>query len=507
MIERQTYDFAKMRVGVKSLDDAILNIDSLKKYTPVGDKKTIIKAIENRDIDTLREASNFFYNVSGIYQRLCKYMSFLYKYDWYVIPYIDKAPKKEEKILKDFSQLLNYLDNSSIRKMCGDLCLDIIKNGCYYGYCVESADEIVLQELPVKYCRSRFNHNNEPTVEFNMKYFDDQFRDTSYRLKVLSMFPKEFSKGYVLYKEGKLPAEYVGDSNGWYLLDPEKTVKFNFNGSDVPMFISVIPAIIDLDEAQALDRKKTMQQLLKIIIQKLPIDKNGELIFDVEEAKDLHENAVHMLSKAVGVDILTTFADIDVANMADKNTTTSVDELEKVERAVFNQAGISNNLFNTTGNNALDKSICNDEATMRNVLFQFEKFVNKAIKRFNRNANQYHFKVKFLETTQYNYKDLSKMYKEHVQNGYSKMLPQIALGHTQSEILAMINFENDIMHLSDIMIPPLQSSVMSGKKVDKTEQNGTGKNNNTTEEKKNGRPALEDSEKSDKTLANEAAIG
>jgi hypothetical protein len=35
-----------------------------------------------------------------------------------------------------------------------------------------------------------------------------------------------------------------------------------------------------------------------------------------------------------------------------------------------------------------------------------------------------------LETTQYNYKDLAKYYKEQVQLGYSKMLPQIALGHS-----------------------------------------------------------------------------
>jgi len=27
-------------------------------------------------------------------------------------------------------------------------------------------------------------------------------------------------------------------------------------------------------------------------VQKLPIDKNGDLIFDVDEAKDIHNNAV-----------------------------------------------------------------------------------------------------------------------------------------------------------------------------------------------------------------------
>ena len=66
-----------------------------------------------------------------------------------------------------------------------------------------------------------------------------------------------------------------------------------------------------------------------------------------------------------------------------------------------------------------------------------------------------------LETTQYNYKELSKMYKEQVQLGYSKMLPQIALGHSQSAIINTAYFENEILHLSEIMLPPLMSSTMN----------------------------------------------
>ena len=41
------------------------------------------------------------------------------------------------------------------------------------------------------------------------------------------------------------------------------------------------------------------------------MDKNNDLIFDIDEAKDIHNNAVEMLRRAVGVDVLTTFADID----------------------------------------------------------------------------------------------------------------------------------------------------------------------------------------------------
>jgi hypothetical protein len=45
------------------------------------------------------------------------------------------------------------------------------------------------------------------------------------------------------------------------------------------------------------------------------------------------------------------------------------------------------------------------------------------------------------------------------------MLPQIALGHSQSFILNSINFENEVLHLSEIMIPPLMSSTLSGEDV------------------------------------------
>jgi hypothetical protein len=204
-----------------------------------------------------------------------------------------------------------------------------------------------------------------------MKFFDDYYTSAQQRIKVLGMFPKDFQRGYLAYKENKLPSETPGDSAGWYLLDTNCTVKFNINGEDYPPFISVIPHIIDLEAAQELDRKKMAQKLLKIIIQKMPLDKNGDLIFDVDEAQELHNNAVKMLGKAIGIDVLTTFADVEVADMADKNTTTSIDELEKVERTVYNESGTAQNLFNTDGNIALEKSILDDEANVYGLILQF----------------------------------------------------------------------------------------------------------------------------------------
>lgn len=533
-------EFNKMKVGPKTLEDVVLDLGVLKEgnksYT---NKAYIMKALAERDLSTLRAISNYFYRTSGIYARVCKYFATMYRFDWYVVPEVYDKNTKEDKIIEEFRKVLTYLDNSYVKKVCGDIALNVIKNGAYYGVIVEGGDGAILQELPIQYCRVRYYVGNLPVVEFNMRFFDERFPDIQYRMKVLDMFPKEFKKGYMLYKQGKLVPDgtiitdagtngnrwanrYV--SGGWYPLEPGSAVKFSLSDgegpdSDIPLFVSAIPSILDLDAAQDLDRRKMMQKLLKIVIQKLPLDKNGDLIFDVDEAKDIHNNAVQMLSRAVGVDVLTTFADVDSIDMSDRTTSTSTDELEKVERTVYNALGVSKNLFNTDGNLSLEKSILDDEGSVRTLLLQFNTLFDRLVQRKASKKNKYNFRLYMLETTQYNYKELSKMYKEQVQIGYSKMLPQIALGHSQSSILNMAYFENEVLHLSEVMIPPLMSSVMSSEQVlgnkaqnantgsQKTVEGGGSKTTTTkvveTDTKKAGRPEKAEGQKSEKTIQNE----
>ena len=526
---RQPYegpiDYGRMKVGTKQLDDAVLDLGAIKKANRNNiSKEAVLAALYKNDIPKLREISDYFYKTSGIYSRVCNYFAYLYRYDWYVVPEIHDESVKEEKVLKEYYAMLTYLDNSHIKKVCGDIALEVIKHGAYYGYLVPNISGIMLQQLPINYCRSRFFVGTTPAVEFNMKFFDENFKDVNYRMRVLKMFPPEFAKGYLMYKQGKLPSDDPMDrQGGWYLLDPESAIKFNLYGNDTPLFLNAIPAILDLDAAQELDRKKQMQQLLKIVIQKLPLDKNGDLIFDVDEARDIHNNAVEMLKRAIGVDVLTTFADIDVEDMSDKNTTTTQDDLAKMERTVFNNFGISQNLFNTDGNLSLEKSILSDEASIRNLLFQFHMFFDRLTQVRGSNKRKYNFRLYMLETTQYNYKDLAKMYKEQVQIGYSKMLPQIAMGHSQSSIIHSAYFENNVLHLSELMLPPMQSSTMNadglaqlsgkGTKDQSTNSNSQVKSEGTasgkaknTEEKSAGRPEKSDDQKSEKTIQNKESM-
>ena len=511
-----TIDFSKIRVGIKHLDDAVVTLGDLRKANPrLADKEEVLKAINRCDIEKMRDISNFFYRTSGIYNRLCRYMAYLYKYDWFITPYEnecsglldDELPswKERDKMLTSFMRVLRYFDNSEIKKVFGEIALKVIRFGCYYGYLIPDSERFILQELPAKYCRSRYSVKGRPAVEFNMKFFDEVYTDPIQRDRILKLFPKEFRKGYNAYHAGKLQGDFQGDTAGWYLLDINSAVKFNINGEDFPAFISVIPAIIDLDAAQDLDRKKMAQKLLKIVVQKLPLDKNGDLIFDIDEGQQLHDNAVSMLGRAIGVDVLTTFADVTVEDMADKSTTTTMDELEKVERTVYNEAGVSQMQFNSDGNIALNNSILNDEASMYNLVAQLENFLNFLLEKgFNKSPKRTFYKAQILCTTIYNYKELAKLYKEQAQMGYSKMLPQVALGQSQSSILANAFFENDILDLVSVFVPPLTSNTMNADALNSRRRGGgeTGQTGNDTA----GRPEKDDSEKAEKTIQNRESM-
>ena len=75
-------DFSKIKVGTKTLDDAILDLGDYSKVDKRLTKKDIIlKALSDNNYEEMREISRFYFQTSGIYSRLCKYMAYMYNYD------------------------------------------------------------------------------------------------------------------------------------------------------------------------------------------------------------------------------------------------------------------------------------------------------------------------------------------------------------------------------------------------------------------------------------------
>ena len=486
-------DFSKIGKGWKGLEDSVLELDKFKRSqygSTFGNKESIMRALETQDKVFLRNLSVYYMGVSGIYQRLVEYISNILTYDWFAYPRINNKKVDKENLEAGMEKVLTFLDNMHLSVTLADITRTIVIEGSYYGYLIHNASKTnaALLELPTNYCRSRMFVNGMPAVEFNLKYFEDEFKDDELRTSILSTFPKEFNDNYKRFKAGLIPIDPV-DRGAWFICDTNFAMKFSLTDNDVPLFVAVIPTILNLDEAKQLDLKKTTQELLKIIIQKMPLDKNGDLIFDIEESQDMHNAASSMLTNATGVDILTTFADIDVADLDSSSASTIKDPLAKVERGIFNEAGVSQNLFATDGNLSLEKSILNDESIMFKLLDEYQNRLNAVLQVLFSNKNM-EFQMSLPHLSIYNNERKQKMYKDMATNGYSKILPVIASGMTQTEFLSLNNYEENILNIGEKLIPVQSSNTQSSKDQP----------NNSKREV--GAPKKEEDELTEKTIQN-----
>ena len=83
-------NFGKIRLGLQTLSDATVEYGELKKINAqYATKANVLKAINDNNVEEMRAMSEFFYKTSGIYKRLCRYMAYLYKYDWFITPYLE----------------------------------------------------------------------------------------------------------------------------------------------------------------------------------------------------------------------------------------------------------------------------------------------------------------------------------------------------------------------------------------------------------------------------------
>ena len=465
-------------------------IDSFYKRQVGITKQEVLDAIDNRDITSLRWISRRAATLSsGIYSRLLWYMALLPTYDCVTDPYL-----KFDGAMADYSDEINvvmrkamkFIDKLRLHNVAPYLAYEVLVDGVCYRLKRETEDSVVLQELPLKYCRTRYQINNKDIIEFNVRYFDTIY-DTVERTMILQSMPAIFRHEYERYRNNKLRID-PKDRGAWFALPPEMGEVFYLTKDHFPFFVKVLPDILDWEAIKDINLVKAEQELSKILVQKFGFNKNGQLLFELGEIGQLHENALGMIGDIEGLDVLTTFADVEVLDLQQKSGfNQSNDPLRNFLNSIYATAGISSNLFATDGNLALDKSIANDEAIMMLFVEKIQAFLNYEISRRFETKN-IGLICNFPRITIYNFKDMADVFKGQAMYGYSKRLPAIATGQTQSSLMAAIEYENSVLGMAEIM-QPLQSSATQSSK-------------NAADDVKNGRPSLPDDQKSDKTIQN-----
>lgn len=444
----------------------------------------------------LREISRHFYRYSGLYKRAITYYSTLLTYDTMLMPKIPtKAKNKPEKLREKFWDALQFLDLMNLVTNLPKIVTQIFIEGAYYGILHEGPDSLTFQQLPIKYGRTRYQTPNGVNVlEFSMKYFED-IREEEGRKLALASFPKEVSKAYASYVNGK--------GEEWIMIDEAYGIAFYFNDF-IPFLVASIPAIIRYDQSQDREADRDEEELEKIFTNKMPVGKDiNEPIFSLEEVGVIHEGLSAMMSNNKYIDVVTGFGDMELQGATASSARAETNNTAKFEQALYNEIGVSSELFNSKGNIALKYSVDKDVSMMMAFVNPIVTWVEYQINRRMADKNM-SFDLIILPIAFHNRKEMTSLYVQGAQYGYSKMIAGVAYGVKQINLESMIYFENEVLHLDEKMVPLMSSHTQSG-----TGTEGKSKGIAKTDDISNGagRPELPDSEKSAKTIANKESGG
>ena len=467
----------------------------------------INELIRSGDPASLIDLSRFYYRTSGIYRNNINLLSTLPKYDTVITPIFDLEKKKDQKkIISSFYRASSFIDDLNIPVTFTRISREFLVAGVYYGILREEGDKPTIQDLPIGFCRTRFkDYNNLDILEFNVMYFNT-IADEAMRDEALKSFPKVVEQTYRKWDKGQL-------ADAWVEIPASMGgISFSY-GDKTPLLIASIPSIFKMEDAVDREGRRDENELYKLLIQKMPIDNKGELVFQLDEVADIHASVAEMLGELDTIDVLTTFGDTTLESVQDSTAASqSSDRIEKYKVNAYDAAGRSALLFNSDGSSSLPYSIQKDEAFMQSITNIYANWLKFQInQRFATTNCKFDFTI--LPTTVFNQEKIQSQYFQAAQYGYSKMYAGVAVGIKQVNQLSLMSFENDFLKMSEKMIPLQSSYTTSGKDVAAENKNkSSGENtvksgSNQDLSNSGGRPTLDNKDKSEKTEANEAAKG
>lgn len=432
------------------------------------DKEEIIRIVNQGSSIERAELSEFFFATNGLYKRIILHYATFLTYSWILVPYPkDKYGRgniQEKKTAATYYDAADFCTTFQIDRKCALFAKDILVKGAYYGLIHDESDTVVIQDLPFDYCRSRFkNAHDVDIVEFNMTFFDT-IRDEQLRKEILETYPKFIQRSYRKYKYHK--------GNKWIFLPAEMGIYFSYF-EERPFFLDLIPLLDDLDDYKEIDKERNMQSLKRILVQQVLTD-GMKLVFEPEEAEEMHNGALEMMANNPDVDVLTTYNKVQLLDMSSDDDEKT--EINDIQDLIYSSAGLSKELFFSTTEAGLNYSVNNDLAMTMILGQRFAAFFT-ALLNYKFENKKVKFKLLILPISYYNSADYTSRAKELAAFGYSFLTPILSTGLDQTNLAALKDLENDLLDLDEVLKPLQSSYTQSGKKAGEP----IGKTTKTTE--------------------------
>lgn len=452
----------------------------LKDYKP----EEIKRIINSGSNDEQQKLSRNYYYKDGFYKKIILHYASLLKNTGLLIP----TPRfdtnlSKKKLQSKFYKALEFVDNLNIPVLASDIYLKVLRDGAYYAVKKFTNDkDFTLLELPSLYCSSKYkNLQGKDVIDFDLNYFDSIGDKQTKNLLLTKAYPKIFLKAYNQYKKGI--------TTNLFSIPTDISVYLSFTDDARPFFLDVIQATIDYDESIQNHKEKELEEIKKILVNEIPHLSDGTLLFEPEEAAEMHEGICDMVKGNTNTSVVTSYGKISSIG---SNTTDGIhkNNLEPMVDNIYLRAGVSKQLFASPGTSSLEKSVENDMSIMMILANKLAKIIAEIVNKFF-STGELTYSYKFLPVSIYNEDEYITSAYKLTASGYSYLVPAAAQGFSQREFIGLKDLENDLMNLETKMIP-LKSAFQSN---DTSQSGGEG-----------GAPTKSPEDAAPKTLQNQESI-
>lgn len=428
---------------------------------------TTSSTISKSDLDTylsnpltydkqLREISDKFYYGNGIYKNIINGFANLPTLDSMILPSSQTLERKTDKSYQTYYDKVNmFIDSIDVKVFSRRVLKSVARYGAYIGYLRQAGTDVSIQTLSLDYCRVKYRVGNQYQLEFNFKYFDKFFSAEDLEL-AWSIYPPEFKKLYNKYK-----SDNKSRNPEWQMIDINSTVCILFDDEEpffMPMFSGMFASLLNRDEYEDIVISGEQNNLQKLLLQKVPTDKDGKILMPPEMVKAFHDAFKQIIPD--NANAFTTPMDVhDVPFVTQSDQREQL--LSKAERRAFVDSGFSSAMFaDNSGHSGLQVNIESVTANIYSVIEKIENYFNQVFKKIVSTKN-YEFRLKIFKTTNINIKDnFDRMFQLFSLGG--AVMPIFSLlGFDSETYMTMLQVENDL-GVKDLLVPPQSAHTTSG---------------------------------------------
>lgn len=408
--------------------------------------------------NNLRDVHLFLLNQSMFYKRLINYFSTILTFDYILVPLGNNKTKFKSKLFKeDYYSALNFLEALNIKDRFTTIIKTLVGEGIGYYFLRETENDLVLQQMPSRYCKIVGKNNIGYEYAMDMSYFNNKESQ-------LKNYPLEIKRAYERYKKSKNGSAKLQKFNNAvapvFKFDEDTVVA-------IPPFIALYYDIFDLFDFKDIIKNRMLLDNWKVLFQRIPMNTNKDakknsFMLDLKNATQFHNAVKKNLPK--GMSVVT--SPMEITSVNTERTQGKEGMLNYAENSFYNSAGVSNLLFNSekTGSIGLKYSIQVDEMFVLGLYRQPERWINYKLKS---KTKENKFKIIFPDLTRFNQEEKLDTYLKTAQFGFPKSLVACAMGLTPNEFKWLTDFENAMGLIEELK--PLSSSHTA------TDKKGVGK--------------------------------